>query len=360
MGNEPSKQAAVEPPPEWDPTSNAKNFELVSPMSDLSDPSMFLHRRPHPKLSDATVQQIAGKKQTRAGKEPPAIHGSEQRRAARQTPAGDRRRKSKVITRDSAYKHESRPREMAPPNAFYFPDVPTRESEDNLNRMSVRKSSSTGARRQSNPKKSNDDGKEKAQQDKENTENIARKNTPLLKKAKRKVNRATSCLSFCFEESSQNIQLMKDNAKPEAKRGEKLASEAGGEKESLLKIEENPTLEEEAFDPYKEDPLPEAKPTVLQFIDGSEKELAFNPVWRESHDGTYHSDPSSADDSHGRASEFALQRNSKDSSRRASDPPSQASKSLDEEQAKHDQVPHTPGDQLEKSKSCLYHQPADE
>lgn len=339
MGNEPSKQAVVEPPPEWDPASNAKKFELVSPMSDLSDPSMFLHRRPHPKMSSAAVQELAGKKQARAGKEPPK---PEQRRSQRQTPAGDRRRKSKVITRDSAYKHESRPRDLAPPSAFYFPAVPTRETEENLNRMSVRKSSST-------------DGKDKPPQDKENKENYARKNTPLLKKAKRKVNRATSCLTFCFDESSQNIQLMKDNAKPSAKRGQKLPSEAGGETKSLVKIEENPIGEESAFDPYKEDPLPEAKPTVLQFIDGAEKELAFNPVWRESHDGTYHSDPS-VDGSKRRASEFSLKRNSKDTARRASDPPSQSSKPypaspIDKEEAKPSHVPHPPGDQLESPSS---------
>ena len=299
MGNAASQeQDVVEPPPEWDPISNGERFQLVSPMSDLSDPSMFLHRKPHPK-SDTTVGQIAGKngglmKETAGAKGNHPRNGSG---AIRQTPAADRRRKSKVIaTRDSAYKHESRPRELAPPSAFYFPEVPTKESEENLNRFS----SSTGRRvgRPSHGSSSNNRRKSEEADSMKGKENKKKnKKAPLFQKARRNVNKAKTCLTGCFEESGHKIQLMKDHAKQRSQRGEKLESEVGSTSKIVASVKENSDKkvimeerrpkEEKHFDPYNEKGRP-----VMQFIDGVEKELKFNPVWRESHHGTYYHDAS--------------------------------------------------------------------
>ena len=189
MGNEASKHEAVEPPPEWDPTSNAKKFELVSPMSDLSDPSMFLHRRAAIPSKDTAQQRQPPNRAARTAQEPPArlaaevVSGGARKgpsAAVRQTPAGDRRRKSKVIaTRDTSYQHEPRQRELAPPASFYFPTGPTKASEESFTELMKRNSLSTAARRvskESNNKNNNNKG------------NNQPKATPLLVKARRKVN----------------------------------------------------------------------------------------------------------------------------------------------------------------------------
>ena len=332
MGNEASKHEAVEPPPEWDPASNAKKFELVSPMSDLSDPSMFLHRRPAANPNDAAQQQqqqgSRKNKSGRAAQEPPARLASEvvgARKgpgAVRQTPAGDRRRKSKVIaTRDNAYKHEPRERDLAPPSSFYFPSAPTKESEESFNQVMKRNSLSTGARRASKESTKNNSNKN-AEANKENNQ---QKTTPLIIKARRKVNQATTCLTGCFEESTNNIQLMRDNAN--APRAQRLSSELGAsrgvvlqlDKEKIRRTSKN-NVGEAPFDPYEVDSIPADKPkqTVLQFVDGAQQEITFNPVWRESHDGTYH-EMSTTTGSNGRESEPTITTNGSNTPRRVSD-----------------------------------------
>ena len=333
MGNEASKHEAVEPPPEWDPASNAKKFELVSPMSDLSDPSMFLHRRAavvNP--NDAALQQQGSRKNKsgRAAQEPPARLASEfvgtkkGPGAVRQTPAGDRRRKSKVIaTRDNAYKHEPRERDLAPPSSFYFPSAPTKKSEESFNQVMKRNSLSTGARRASKEStKNNSNNNDKAQANKENSQHTT---TPLLTKARRKVNQATTCLAGCFEESSNNIQLMRDNVN--APRAQRLSSELGASRGVVLQLDKEKirrtskdNVGEAPFDPYKVDPIPAAKPkqTVLQFVDGAQQEINFNPVWRESHDGTYH-EMSTTTGGNGRESEPTITTKGSDAPRRVSD-----------------------------------------
>jgi len=298
MGNKVSKEEPIEPPPEWDPSSNAKKFELVSPMSDLSDPSMFLHRQ----------QQQQQLQRTKPPQEPPGTRlpsekvlchqnrrGGAAAGAVRQTPAADRRRKSKVIaTQDSAYKHEHRERELPPPACFYFPSegLPSKEKEESLIRLMARKSSSTGARRVS---------KESDKKQVTNDEHNNNKTAPFLVKAKRQVNKATDCLTGCFEESNHKIQLMKDNVQAHRQhvQAQRLSVEMRGHaalKDGTRKLyQPQEHGDEQGFDPYEAvENLPVDKatsqhqPTVLQFIDGAEHELTFNPVWRESQDGTYY------------------------------------------------------------------------
>ena len=67
-----------------------------------------------------------------------------------------------IATRDNAYKHEPRERDMAPPSSFYFPSAPTKKSEESFNQVMKRNSLSTGARRASKESTKNNNDKAEA------------------------------------------------------------------------------------------------------------------------------------------------------------------------------------------------------
>lgn len=366
MGNNASShhQKTVEPPEEWDPDSNNQRFELVSPMSDLSDPSMFLHRHHNHNNNHKSSLLLKNNNNNNNNSDdddnPNIVHKTDrgmivqggvtpmrknnyhnknnrkkqqqqqqQHRHYRQhqTPSGDRRRKSKVIaTRDSTYRHESRPREIAPPSSFYFPGAVNNNnnhkhpnSKESKKEKQLLYNHRNQQHQRDNDMNDNNNGKE----------NDAPTN--VFDKAKRNVVRATNCMTGCISDTTKKATLIKDNVQQRnkyIKEGQRLSSEIATSKNNIViknknnnnhkkkndkewnkrKSQKEQPQEEEQEQERKvhindddEDNMihdPTSQPTAAwQFIDGTGKQLSFNPVFRDSHEGTLNSNTMNNTDS---------------------------------------------------------------
>lgn len=131
MGSEESKPI-VDPPEDWEPKGATKSFEIISPCSDLSNPSDFNRVRynPHP----PHPQQLQYQNQ------PPHRHGAAEATSTPFSPNAkslSRRVVNKnnlpiaVKVRKSSSTSGDGKGEVLPPGAFYFP---TKESERRLDR----------------------------------------------------------------------------------------------------------------------------------------------------------------------------------------------------------------------------------
>lgn len=159
MGTAPSRLDEVQPPADWQSSSNDVGFRLISPTSDISDPSCRIQQQHQQQRINSAMQ------------------------SSHLTPTLDRRRNSKVVARNLP----PRSRPVPTPSSFYFP---TRESEDKEDRRGVQS---------------------KAQKAKRRAEEDARRRLSKTKETiQKRALQAKQCLAACVEEPMYQIEKIKE------------------------------------------------------------------------------------------------------------------------------------------------------